>query len=763
METTGSLDTISNTYTRISENVIKYQKILGRSLTASEKILVGHIHDSNIVKEIRSGQDYVFLDPDRVALQDVTGQMTLLQFMQSGLTSTVVPTTVHCDHLIQARTGSESDTKFALYENNEVYKFLESASRKYGIGFWKPGSGIIHQVVLENYAFPGGLLIGTDSHTPNAGGLGMIAIGVGGLDAAEVMSGMSWEILYPKRIGVFLTGKLNGWASPKDIILYVASKLTVYGGTNAIIEYFGPGARTISCTGKATITNMGAEIGATCSLFSYDDKMENYLRATKRETIADLANKNRELFTMDKEIEEEITKNRNNALNYFDQLIEIDLSKLEPYIVGPHTPDLARPISKMSNDVKKNSYLDKISVALIGSCTNSSYEDMSRASDIAMQAKSKGVKVKVPLQVTPGSEMIRGTIDRDGQMNALKDIGANVLANACGPCIGQWKRSELKKGIPNTIVTSYNRNFPGRNDGSRETMNFIGSPELIIALALGGRLSFNPLTDELTAMDGTKFKLDPPKIAPEVPSKGFVYNHEVYIPPTHEYQDVQVLIDPNSSRLQKLEPFPRWDGKDFQNMQILVKISGKCTTDHISPAGPWLMYRGHLDKISDNLLLGAINAFHKDQVGKGKNSLNQEIELLAHIAREYKARGIRWIIIGDNNYGEGSSREHAAMTPRYLGCCAVIAKSFARIHETNLKKQGVLALKFANPEDYEKILEDDRISILELQTFEQDKSLRGIIHHSNANDEEISLVHSYNSSQIEWFKAGSALNLMRLK
>jgi aconitate hydratase len=763
METTGSLDIISNTYIRISENVIKYQKILGRSLTASEKILVGHIHDSNIEKEIRTGQDYVFLDPDRVALQDVTGQMTLLQFMQSGLTSTVVPTTVHCDHLIQARTGSESDTKFALYENNEVYKFLESASRKYGIGFWKPGSGIIHQVVLENYAFPGGLLIGTDSHTPNAGGLGMIAIGVGGLDAAEVMSGMSWEILYPKRIGVFLTGKLNGWASPKDVILYVASKLTVYGGTNAIIEYFGPGARTISCTGKATITNMGAEIGATCSLFSYDQKMENYLRATRRESIAELANKNREFFTMDKEIEEEITKNRNDALNYFDQLIEIDLSQLEPYIVGPHTPDLARPISKMANDVKKNSYLDKISVALIGSCTNSSYEDMSRASDIAAQAKSKGVKVKVPLQVTPGSEMIRGTIDRDGQMNALKDIGANVLANACGPCIGQWKRSELKKGIPNTIITSYNRNFPGRNDGSRETMNFIGSPELIIALALGGRLSFNPLTDELTAVDGTKFKLDPPKIAPEIPSKGFVYNHEVYIPPTNEYQNVQVLIDPNSSRLQKLEPFPRWDGKDLENMQILVKISGKCTTDHISPAGPWLMYRGHLDKISDNLLLGAINAFHKDQVGKGKNSLNQDVELLAHIAREYKARGIRWVIIGDNNYGEGSSREHAAMSPRYLGCCAVIAKSFARIHETNLKKQGVLALKFANPEDYEKILEDDRISILDLQTFEQDKSLRGIIHHGNANDEEISLVHSYNSSQIKWFKAGSALNLMRMK
>jgi aconitate hydratase len=763
MESGRSLELISTTYTKLKDNIVKYKKILGRGLTASEKILVGHSHASDINKEIRSGLDYVFLDPDRVALQDVTGQMTLLQFMQSGLKSVVVPTTVHCDHLIQARTGGESDTKLALYENNEVYKFLESASRKYGIGFWKPGSGIIHQVVLENYAFPGGLLIGTDSHTPNAGGLGMIAIGVGGLDAAEVMSGMSWEILYPKRIGVFLTGKLNGWASPKDIILYVASKLTVYGGTNAIIEYFGPGARTISCTGKATITNMGAEIGATCSLFSYDEKMETYLRATRREGIAELANKHRDFFTIDREIEEEILKNREKALDYFDQLIEIDLSNLEPYIVGPHTPDLARPISKMAIDVKSNSYLDTISVALIGSCTNSSYEDMSRASDIAVQAKSKGVKVKVPLQVTPGSEMIRGTIERDGQMNSLKDIGANVLANACGPCIGQWNRSELKKGIPNTIVTSYNRNFPGRNDGSRVTMNFIGSPELVIALALGGRLSFNPLTDELTAMDGTRFKLEPPKIAPEIPSNGFVYNQDVYTPPIHEFQDVHVLIDPNSSRLQKLEPFSRWDGKDFENVPILVKINGKCTTDHISPAGPWLMYRGHLDKISDNLLLGAVNSFHQDQVGKGRNALNQEIELLAHIAREYKARGMRWIIIGDNNYGEGSSREHAAMTPRYLGCCAVIAKSFARIHETNLKKQGVLALTFGNLSDYEKILEDDRISILDLQNFEEGKYLKGVIHHSNASDEEIMLMHSYNSSQIKWFKAGSALNLMRTK
>lgn len=763
METRDSLDIISTTYGRLRDNVVKYQKALGRALTVSEKILVGHVHNPYINKEIRSGLDYVFLDPDRVALQDVTGQMTLLQFMQSGLKRVVVPTTVHCDHLIQARTGGESDTKLALYENNEVYKFLESASRKYGIGFWKPGSGIIHQVVLENYAFPGGLLIGTDSHTPNAGGLGMIAIGVGGLDAAEVMSGMSWELLYPKRIGVFLTGKLNGWTSPKDIILYVASKLTVYGGTNAIIEYFGPGARTISCTGKATITNMGAEIGATCSIFSYDEKMETYLRATRREGIADLAHKHRDFFTLDREIEEEITKDREKALDYFDQLIEIELSNLEPYIVGPHTPDLARPISKMAGDVKKNSYLDMISVALIGSCTNSSYEDMTRASDIAVQAKLKGVKVKVPLQVTPGSEMIRGTIDRDGQMKALKEIGANVLANACGPCIGQWNRPELKKGVPNTIVTSYNRNFPGRNDGSRETMNFIGSPELVIALALGGRLSFNPLIDELTANDGTKFKLNPPKAAPEVPSSGFVYNQDVYIPPTQEYQNVQILIDPNSSRLQKLGPFSQWDKKDFEKVPILVKIKGKCTTDHISPAGPWLMYRGHLDKISDNLLLGAVNAFHQDQVGKGKNTLNQEIELLPKIAREYKSRRIRWVIIGDNNYGEGSSREHAAMTPRYLGCCAVIAKSFARIHETNLKKQGILALTFVDPADYDKILEDDRLSVLDLKNFQEGKYLRGVIHHSNTTNDEFMLSHSYNSSQIEWFKAGSALNLMRTK
>ena len=763
MEIKTSLDTISEIYRKLENNVSKYKKIMGRPLTASEKILVGHIHNSDIKSEIQSGSDYIFLDPDRVALQDVTGQMTLLQFMQSGLKRVIVPTTVHCDHLIQARIGSESDTKLALYENNEVYKFLESASKKYGIGFWKAGSGIIHQVVLENYAFPGGLIIGTDSHTPNAGGLGMIAIGVGGLDAAEVMAGLPWELLCPKRIGVFLTGKLNGWTSPKDIILYVASKLKVYGGTNAIIEYFGPGARTISCTGKATITNMGAEIGATCSIFSHDKKMDTYLRATGREGIADLANKYRNLFALDQELEDEISKDRDKAHDYFDQLVELDLSNLEPYIVGPHTPDLARPISKMASDVEKNNYLDTISVALIGSCTNSSYEDMSRATDIAEQAKSKGIKVKVPLQVTPGSEMIRGTIERDGQMKALKDIGANVLANACGPCIGQWNRPELKKGEPNTIVTSYNRNFPGRNDGRRETMNFIGSPELVIALALGGRLSFNPLIDELVANDGTKFKLKPPKTAPEVPANGFVYNEDVYLRPFQESEIGDVIIDPHSSRLQKLEPFPQWDGNDFEKLPILVKVKGKCTTDHISPAGPWLMYRGHLDKISDNLLLGAVNAFHEDQVGKGNNIFTGKIELLAHIAREYKSRGMKWMIIGDSNYGEGSSREHAAMTPRYLGCCAVIAKSFARIHETNLKKQGILALTFVNPTNYDKILEDDRLSLLDLKNLQEGKPVKCIIHHSNGTDDEILLKHSYNVSQIEWFKAGSALNLMRTK
>ncbi|MEX0764495.1 MAG: aconitate hydratase [Nitrosopumilaceae archaeon] len=752
MEIESTPELVSYVYKKAEENISKFRKMVNGPLTLSEKILVGHLEDINDAKNIESGKSYVFLRPDRVALQDVTGQTTILQFMQAGLKRTVLPTTVHCDHLIQARVEGDSDTKAAISENSEVYKFLESASRKYGIGFWKPGAGIIHQVVLENYAFPGGLMIGTDSHTPNAGGLGMLAIGVGGLDAAETMAGLPWELLYPKRIGVYLTGELNGWTAPKDIILYVASKLTVSGGTNSIIEYFGPGAKSISCTGKATITNMGAEIGATCSVFPYDERMEVYLRTTNRGMLADLANKYKDLLTEDPEIEQNLEK-------YFDKVIRIDLSTLEPHIVGPHTPDLARPISQMAEDVKKNNYLDNISVALIGSCTNSSYEDMSRAASMAEQAKSRGIKTKIPLLVTPGSEQIRATIERDGQMESLKSIGATVLANACGPCIGQWNRPELKKGEPNTIVTSYNRNFPGRNDGKRETMNFIGSPELVIALALGGRLSFNPLKDSLEAPDGSKFKLEPPKKAPEVPNKGFQKTEGIYIAPAEDPDYVEVIINKNSERLQKLEPFSQWDGNDFVNLPILVKAKGKCTTDHISPAGPWLFYRGHLDKLSDNLFLGAVNAYN-NEVGKGKNTLTGKIQPFPDIAREYKAKGTKWIVIGDNNYGEGSSREHAAMSPRFMGCATVIAKSFARIHETNLKKQGILALTFANPDDYEKIKETDRISLVELNHLEQGKPVKCFIHHENGTKEEILLNHSYNNFQIQWFRAGSALNVI---
>jgi aconitate hydratase len=761
VETTPFL--VDNVYRKLYNNISSFRKITNRPLSVCEKILIGHLDRTMLPykdDKLIPGTSYVLLNPDRVALQDVTGQMTILQFMQAGLMQTVVPTTVHCDHLIQARVGSESDTQAAIYENNEVYQFLESAAAKYGLGFWKPGAGIIHQVVLENYAFPGGLMIGTDSHTPNAGGLGMVAIGVGGLDAAEVMAGMAWELLYPKRIGVYLTGELSKWASPKDVILYVASKLTVSGGTNAVIEYFGPGARTISCTGKATITNMGAEIGATSSVFPYDEKMDTYLRATGRAEIANVANKHIDLLIQDPEIEEDISKDRENSKKYFDQLVEINLSDLEPYVVGPHTPDLARPISKMADDVKKNSYLDSISVALIGSCTNSSYEDMSRAADVAEQAHARGIKTKVPLQVTPGSEMIRATIERDGQMESLKKIGANVLANACGPCIGQWKRPELKKNEPNTIVTSYNRNFPGRNDGKRNTMNFIASPELVIALALGGRLSFNPINDQLNASDGTKFNLIPPRVAPEIPQSGFKDIEGVYLPPSLEPEKIEVVINNNSDRLQKLAPFPKWDGKDFVKLPVLAKVKGKCTTDHISPAGMWLMYRGHLDKISDNLLLGAVNAYHDEEIGTGKNILNDKNESFPHIARDYKSRGLKWIIIGDRNYGEGSSREHAAMTPRYLGCAAVIARSFARIHETNLKKQGILALTFIDPLDYDKILEDDRLSISGLEGLKPKQPVRCTLHHSSGLDEVIHLQHSYNDDQLRWFRAGSALNLL---
>ena len=743
---------VSGVYAKLKENISKFRNVIGRPLTLTEKILSGHFNEID-EKNYAGGKDYVFLKPDRVALQDVTGQMVMLQFMQAGLKQAALPTTVHCDHLIRAEVQGDVDMKVSLDENSEVFKFLQSAAAKYGCGFWKPGAGIIHQVVLENYAFPGGLMIGTDSHTPNAGGLGMIAIGVGGLDAAETMAGMPWELLYPKRIGVKLTGELNGWTAPKDIILKVAEELTVSGGTNAIVEYFGPGTKSISCTGKATITNMGAEIGATCSVFPYDERMETYLKYTNRGDIAELANQNKESLVADPEVE-------SNPEKFFDKVIEINLSELEPHIVGPHTPDLARSISDLSDDVKTNDYVDPISVALIGSCTNSSYEDMSRAASLAEQAKQKGIKAKIPLLVTPGSEQIRGTIERDGQMDSLKDIGATVLANACGPCIGQWNRPELDNDEKNTIVTTFNRNFPGRNDGHRSTLNFIGSPEMIIALSLGGKLSFNPLIDELTAADGTKFKLEPPKPAPEVPEEGFMRPEGIFVAPPENSDDVEVIIDPNSKRLQKLEPFTPWDGNDFEELPIMVKAKGKCTTDHISPAGAWLSLRGHLDNLSDNMLLGAVNAFN-DEVGQGKNILNNQLESFSKIARQYKEKQMRWIIIGDNNYGEGSSREHAAMTPRYLGCAAVITKSLARIHETNLKKQGILALTFSNTDDYDKILEDDKISLLNLNELEPHKQVKCIILHVDGTKDEIMLNHSYNKSQIEWFKAGSALNVLR--
>ena len=751
IDTTAEM--VQNVYSKLEKNILTFKKTLNRDLTLSEKIFAGHLEEKFLNKILAEGTEYVFLRPDRVALQDVTGQMVMLQFMQAELKSVVLPTTIHCDHLIQARTEGKSDTKLAIFENNEVYKFLESSASKFGAGFWKPGAGIIHQVVLENYAFPGGLMIGTDSHTPNAGGLGMLAIGVGGVDAAETMAGVPWELLYPKRIGVYLKGEMNGWTSAKDVILYVAGELSVSGGTNSVIEYFGPGTKSISCTGKATITNMGAEIGATCSIFPYDERMEVYLKSTGRKQIADLANKYKEHLTADPDVEQ-------NPQKYFDKVIEIDLAKLEPHIVGPHTPDLARPISQLADDVKNKNYPDNISVALIGSCTNSSYEDMSRSASLAKQAQSKGIKSKIPLLVTPGSEQIRATIERDGQIDSLKSIGATVLANACGPCIGQWHRPELKKGERNTIVTSYNRNFPGRNDGKRETMNFIASPELVTALALGGNLSFNPLNDSLIASDGTKFRLNPPERAPDVPDREFVNVEDIYLPPSENPDAVQVLIDPESERLQKLEPFTAWDGQDLNNLHIIMKAKGKCTTDHISPAGPWLRLRGHLDKLSDNLLLGAVNAFN-DEVGKSKNSLTNKIENCAEIARQYKKQNISWIIIGDDNYGEGSSREHAAMTPRYLGCKVVIAKSFARIHETNLKKQGIMALTFDNTEDYEKIHEDDKISINSLGDISPGKSVDCTIEHADKTSEKIILNHSYNDLQIEWFRAGSAMNFLR--
>lgn len=731
-------------YGRIRDRIPAFRRLAGRPLTLTEKILAGHMDEPSSLP--RGGADYVSLHPDRVALQDVTGQTVMLQFMQAGLDRSRVPTTVHCDHLIRARVDGDTDMRDSLDENSEVFRFLESASASFGCGFWRPGAGIIHQVVLENYAFPGGLMIGTDSHTPNAGGLGMLAVGVGGMDAAEVMAGLPWELLYPRRIGVELTGSLAGWAAPKDVILHVAEQLTVSGGTNHILEYFGPGTTSISCTGKATITNMGAEIGATCSIFPYDKRMAAYLRQTGRAGIADLADAAGGLLVPDPGSEAG-----------YDRIIRIDLDRLEPRIAGPHTPDLARPISRLASDAATSGYEERISAALVGSCTNSSYEDMSRAADVARQAAARGARAASPLLVTPGSEQIRGTIERDGQMESLKSIGATVLANACGPCIGQWSRPELAEDQENTIVTTFNRNFPGRNDGRRSTLNFIGSPEMVTALALGGSISFNPVTDELVGSDGKRFRLEPPRPAPEVPPGGFEIPDGVYVDPPEG--GAEVVISPGSGRLQRIEPFPAWDGRDLEGMPVLAKARGKCTTDHISPAGAWLSLRGHLDRLSDNMLAGAVNA-HTGGVGTGRAEPGSEPEGFSVIARRYKADGTRWVIIGDGNYGEGSSREHAAMSPRYLGCAAVVARSFARIHETNLKKQGILALTFSDPADYDIIGEHDRISLVGLESLAPGGPVRCMVS-GPGGEREITLDHSYNEAQLGWFRAGSALNVLK--
>ena len=743
----------ANVYETMARNLTIVRRRLGRPLTLADKVLLGHLDDPEN-QEIEPGKSYLLLHPDRVILQDVLGQTAMLQFMQTLREKVAAPTTIHCDHLIQARVEGESDLHQSLQENQEVYDFLRSAAAKYGAGFWGPGAGIIHQVVLEHYAFAGELIIGTDSHTPNAGGLGACAVGVGGADAVDVMAGLPWEVLYPRHIAVYLTGKLSGWTAPKDVILYVAGQLTVEGGTNAIVEYIGPGARTISATGKATITNMGAELGATTSMFPYDERMAKYLRATGRGDLVPLAERYKHLLEPDEEVEA-------NPDKYYERVVRLDLSKLEPYVVGPHSPDRARPISKLAAEVTdtNNQFCDDISTALIGSCTNSSYEDMSRAADVAEQAKAHGIKTAVPFLVTPGSEQVRATIERDGQMQSLKDINGVVLANACGPCIGQWRRANEMVGIPNTIVTSYNRNFPRRNDGQPTTMNFIGSTELVTALALAGRLSFNPLTDTLAGADGKPFKLEPPKPAPEVPAQSFARGRSAYIAPPEDGSNIVLKVEPRSERLQLLEPWPAWDGSDFLDLPVLIKTKGKTTTDHISPAGPWLSLRGHLDKFSDNMFMGATNAF-TGEAGKGKNILTGETGLaIAKIARAYKSNGIKWVVIGDHNYGEGSSREHAALSPRLLGGVAVIARSFARIHESNLKKQGLLALTFQDPTDYDRIREEDRISLLGLAAMAPGKPVECLVRHLDGTIETLRLSHSFAASQLEWFRAGSALNL----
>lgn len=748
------LEDAKKLYEFATKEIEKARKVYGRSLTLAEKILLAHLDNWNSEPPVR-GQSVVMLKPDRVAMQDATAQMALLQFIQGGFKTVAVPSTVHCDHLIQARKGADADMQVALDENKEVYEFLRTASDKHGIGFWKPGAGIIHQVVLENYACPGTLMIGTDSHTPNAGGLGMLAIGVGGADAVDVMAGEPWGLKWPKLIGVKLTGSLKGWSAPKDVILKLAGILTVAGGTGCIIEYFGPGTSSISCTGKATITNMGAELGATTSVFPYDNRMSTYLQATDRADIAKLANNYVDYLTADADVQ-------SNPEKYFDQVVHIDLDTLEPHVVGPHTPDLARPISAMGAAVKENDYPEDLRYGLIGSCTNSSYEDMSRAADVAKQAAAHGLKVDSGLLVTPGSDQIYETIKRDGQMEALEKIGATVLANACGPCIGQWKREDIKQGERNSIVSSFNRNFSRRNDGNPETFSFITSPEIVIAYALSGKLSFNPLKDSLKSADGKEFKLEPPGPAPEIPKNGFVTNHDGYIAPSKDGSKTQVVVDPKSERLALLEPFQAWNGKDFLSLPVLLKALGKCTTDHISPAGPWLRYRGHIDKISDNMFTGAIN-FFTQKPGEGIDVLTGQYRAYPAVARNYKKNNLSWVVVGDQNYGEGSSREHAAMSPRYLGCKAVIVRSFARIHETNLKKQGILPLTFANPADYDKIQEKDRISLVGLNKIAPGAPIEAVIEHEDGKKETIMLNHSMTHEQIEWFKAGSALNLIRMR
>ena len=746
-----SIELVKTLYEKMPAAVEAARKKFGRGLTLAEKILVSHA--DNLETQVwERGKAMLALRPDRVAMQDATAQMAMLQFIQAGKKKAAVPSTIHCDHLIRAEMGSAKDLLRACDENREVYNFLESAARKYGIGFWKPGAGIIHQVVLENYAFPGGLIIGTDSHTPNGGGLGMMAIGVGGADAGEVMAGLPWEVLHPKLIGVRLTGRLNGWTSPKDVILYICGKLTVKGGTNKIVEYFGSGAETISATGKGTITNMGAELGATTSLFPFDRKMVDYLTITERKEIAELAQANKPMLTADPEVYQSPEK-------YFDEILEIDLSTLEPHVVGPHSPDLARPISRLDAEAREKGYPVELKATLLGSCTNSSYEDISRAAHIAQQGLKAGLKARTAFLVSPGSERIFHTMKRDGFLNTFEDLGATVLANACGPCIGQWKRVDGVKGRADSIVSSFNRNFPGRNDGLADTLSFLASPELVAAYALAGNLGFNPLHDTIPTPDGKQLKLDPPQ-GDELPSQGFAKGEEGFIAPAENGDGLAVDLPPNSERLQLLKPFAGWDGRDFEKLPVLIKTKGKTTTDHISPAGPWLKYRGHLDKISDNVFLGANNAF-SDEAGKGTNVLTGETGLtLSQIARDYKDKGIGSFVVGDENYGEGSSREHAAMSPRFLGVKAVLTKSFARIHETNLKKQGILPMTFMNPVEYDHIEQEDRVSVTGLNALAPGKPVCVTIHKKDGKEITIQARHSMTDQQIKWFQAGSALNAL---